>query len=66
MGVPTAITHRPTPVRRSGAGQVTRGYAPSPETHSAAAMSDTTLDYKFQKAGVPRHIGTQGSEGAIS
>jgi len=30
------------------------------EDSSAAAMSDTTSDCKFQKAGVPRHIGTQG------
>jgi hypothetical protein len=30
------------------------------EDSSTAAMSDTTLDCKFQKAGVPRHIGTQG------
>lgn len=28
---------------------------------SAAAMSDTTADCKFQKAAVPRHVGTQGS-----
>ena len=30
------------------------------EESSTAAMSDTTLECKFQKAGVPRHIGTQG------
>ena len=28
------------------------------EESSAAAMSDTTLDCKLQKAGVRRHIGT--------
>ena len=32
------------------------------EESSTAAMSDTTLDCKFQKAGVPRHIGTQGGD----
>ena len=26
-------------------------------------MSDTTLDCQFQKAGVPDHIGTQGTPG---
>ena len=31
------------------------------EESSTAAMSDPTLDCKFQKAGVPRHIGAQGS-----
>ncbi|MHB1765398.1 MAG: hypothetical protein ACYCS1_07680, partial [Gammaproteobacteria bacterium] len=31
------------------------------EESSTVAMSDTTLDCKFQKAGVPGHIGTQGS-----
>ncbi|MHB1545029.1 MAG: hypothetical protein ACYCVU_10770, partial [Gammaproteobacteria bacterium] len=30
------------------------------EESSTVAMSDTTLDCKFQKAGVPGHIGTQG------
>jgi hypothetical protein len=30
------------------------------EDSSTAAMSDTTLDCKFQKEGVPRHIDTQG------
>ena len=30
------------------------------EESSNAAMSDTTSDCKFQKAGVPHHIGTQG------
>ncbi|MHB1829586.1 MAG: hypothetical protein ACYCV6_18185, partial [Steroidobacteraceae bacterium] len=33
------------------------------EESSVAAMSDTTSDCKFQKAGVPRHIGTQGVRG---
>ena len=32
------------------------------EESSTAAMSDTALDCKFQKAGVPGHIGTGGTE----